>query len=93
MAQDSKTREKQAVPTSPAAEDLSDAIVRAVERLPDEEVRTVRVFGNCYRCNWWVQDRTRQTMLALRTGTIRKSRFLRATRTGDKLVIEDVSRN
>lgn len=90
MAQDTKTREKQ---TSPAAEDLSDAIVQAVDRQPDEEIRSVRVFGNCYRCNWWVQDRTRHTMLALRTGTIRKSRFLRATKTDGKLVIEDISRN
>jgi hypothetical protein len=93
MAQDSKTREKPVAQTTPAAEDLSADIVQAVERQPDEEVRTVRVFGNCYRCNWWVQDRPGQTMLALRTGTIRKSRFLRATRSGDKLVIEDVSRD
>lgn len=93
MAQDSKTREKQAVQNTPVAEDLSKAIAQALEKEPDEEIRSVRVYGDCYRCNWWVQDRTSRTMLPFRTGTIRKSRFIRATRAGAELVIEDVSRN
>lgn len=91
MTKDIKTREKQAVPSAPVAEDLSEAIKQAVEKKPDEEVRIVRVFGDRYRCNWWVQDPAPETMLALSTGKIRRSRFLRATKTGDTLVIEDLS--
>jgi hypothetical protein len=50
----------------------------------------VWVFDDHYRCNWWVRDVAPGPMY-LNTGKIIKSKFLRATMTGDKLVVEDVS--
>jgi hypothetical protein len=73
-----------------ASEDLSQEVQRSVERRGDERVRAVRVFGNHYRCNWWVRDAGPQ-LVWLPTATVRKSRFLRATRTADGIVIEDVT--
>ena len=70
--------------------DLSDAIEGTVDKEPDEEVRSVRVFGNHYRCNWWVRDKSLGPAY-LNLGTISRSKFLRATMTGEKLVIEDLS--
>lgn len=74
----------------PAGEDLSAELQRSVERRADERVRAVRVFGDCYRCNWWVRDEGPHPFW-LATGTIRRSRFLRATRTADGLVVEDIT--
>jgi hypothetical protein len=71
-----------------AAEDLSKEIEQAVERQPDERVKVVRLFGDCYRCNWWVQDATPHPFW-IPSGTIRKSRFLRAAKTNDGLVVRD----
>ena len=74
-------------------EDLSGAIDVAVERAAGEEVKTVRVFGDCYRCNWWVKEKSSQPVfLDFAAGRISKSRMLRVTRETDKLVITDVSR-
>jgi hypothetical protein len=71
-----------------SAVDLSREIEQSLDRQPDERVRTVRLFGDCYRCNWWVEDKTPHPFW-LATGTIRKSRFLRATKSNDQLLIED----
>ena len=62
-----------------------------MEKQSDEEVRAVRLFGNFYRCNWWVQGPTSHVMFGLSTGKIRRSRFLRANRIDGQLVIEDLS--
>jgi hypothetical protein len=70
--------------------DLSREIEQSLDRQPDERVRTVRLFGDCYRCNWWVEDKTPHPFW-LATGTIRKSRFLRATKSNDQLLIEVVA--
>jgi len=91
MAQESKTSEKQVVQAKPVAEDLSRAIEQAVEKEPDEQVKSVRVFGDCYRCNWWVQGPASHVMFGPSTGKIRRSRFLRANRIDGQLVIEDLS--
>jgi hypothetical protein len=64
-----------------------------MEKQPSEEVRTVRVFGDHYRCNWWVRDASAHTMFANSVARISRSRFLRASRTGDQLVIEEIDRN
>jgi hypothetical protein len=48
------------------------------------------VFDDCYRCNWWVQD-ARPQLFWLPGATIRKSRFLRASKTGDGLLVEDIT--
>ena len=87
MSKENKAVEAEAVATG----DLSEAIDGTVERQPGEEVRTVRVFNDYYRCNWWTQDKSLGPVY-LNLGKISRSKFLRATMTGEKLVIEDVSR-
>jgi hypothetical protein len=89
---DSVTKEKEEQPAAAprtGAEDLSKEIELHVERQPGEHLRTVRVFGDYYRCNWWVQDKTPHPSWLV-TGTISKSRFLHATKTAAGLVIEDL---
>jgi hypothetical protein len=71
--------------------DLSQAIEGSVEKEPGEEVRSVRVFDDHYRCNWWVRDKLPGPAY-LNVGRITRSKFLRATMAGEKLIIEDVSR-
>ena len=83
------THEKQSVPTRTGPGDLSKEIEQSMERQPDESIKVVRVFGDCYRCNWWVQDKAPQ-LHWLATGKIRRSALVRATRTKDGLVIEPV---
>ena len=73
-------------------EDLSRAIQQSMERQRDEQVRCVRVFDDRYRCNWWVEDKHSNPAF-VSTGTIRRSRFLRVTKSGDQLVIEDLGRS
>ena len=70
-------------------EDLSKGIEQSMERQHNERIKVVRVSGNCYRCNWWLPDKSPQSFW-LPSGTISKSRFVRATKTDDGLVIEDV---
>jgi hypothetical protein len=83
------TKEMKTVVSPLGAADLSKEIEQSIERQPDENVKTVRVFGDCYRCNWWVKNKMPQPFW-LATGKIRKSRFLRATKTNDELLIEDL---
>lgn len=94
MTQDTTTEKKEkkdVAPPQPVAVDLSRAIEQTVPKLADEEVRSVRVFGDRYRCNWWIRDTASHAMFALTTGRIRRSSFLKVTKTGDALVIEDLS--
>jgi hypothetical protein len=86
-----KARAEEVVQTKPVAEDLSDAIEQAVARQPGEEVRSVRVFGDRYRCNWWVRERASDATFFLSTKRISRSSFVRATRSGDEVVIEDLT--
>jgi len=74
----------------PPSEDLSKAIEQMMDRKPDEEIRIIRVFGDRYRCNWWVREKQAHAWFTT-SGTIRRSKFLRVTHAGDKLVIEDLS--
>lgn len=90
MTQEAKVPERSTGSTAPAAQDLSAAIAHAVETQADEEAAVVRVFDDRYRCNWWVRDRTNH-WLSGTTGTIRRSKFLRATQTAGGLVIEDLN--
>ena len=90
MAQEVKTKEQPSIEAKPAAEDLSLAINQMMERKPDEHVKCVRIFGDSYRCNWWVQEKSHH-WLSFCTGVIRKSRFLRVTQTAGKLHIEEMS--
>lgn len=88
MTQEGKKQSKDQA--TPATEDLSQAIDQMMERQPDEQVISVRVFGDHYRCNWWVREKTTHWM-SFGSGVIRKSRFLRATRSAGKVLIEDLS--
>jgi hypothetical protein len=91
MTEQIKTRTPDATAIKPQDEDLSEAIRQTVKKLPGEEVKSVRVFGNCYRCNWWVQDQAAGATFCLPVGKISRSSFLRATRSGDQVVIEDLT--
>ena len=71
------------------SEDLSFAIKQSVHRLQGEEVRCVRVYGNRYRCNWWVKDGSDAISSVL--GRIARSKMLQVTQTPDGLLIEDVT--
>ena len=90
MIKESKTDAAQAGKAT-ASEDLSRAIEASMEKEPGEEVRSVRLYDDNYRCNWWAWD-TSPGPAYLNTGTITRSKFLRATMTNEKLVIEDLSR-
>ena len=76
-------------PRPAASGDLSREIEQSMERQPDERIRTVRLFDDCYRCNWWVADKTPHPFWLV-TGTIRKSRFVRVTKKNDRLQIDDI---
>ena len=78
------------VAPQPASADLSREVELSAERQPDESIRAVRVFENHYRCNWWVKEGSPHSFW-LASGTIRKSRLLRATMTSSGLKIEDVT--
>ncbi|HEV8604659.1 MAG TPA: hypothetical protein VGQ99_04795 [Tepidisphaeraceae bacterium] len=75
--------------------DLSEEIVKAVEKLPDDRVTCRRIFGNSYRCNWWsAADRSKydnpgMSGQLVTTHTIRQSRFLNVTRGATGLVITE----
>ena len=89
MIPETKTTKPSATPTPPAAEDLSKAIEQTVETQADEQVEVVRVFGDRYRCNWWVREKAAH-WLSCTSGRIRRSKFLRVTRAADRLLIEDL---
>jgi hypothetical protein len=88
MPQDINIEQKQIAEAPNTSEDLSKAIEKSVERQPDEQVKSVRLFDDFYRCNWWVEDKTPHPFW-ISTGKIRKSSFLRVTKTSTGLHIED----
>lgn len=83
------TNEKQAVSSRPAPADLAKEMEQSMERQSDERIKVVRVFDDFYRCNWWVEDKTPHPFW-LASGKIRKSTFVRATKTKDGLLVEAV---
>lgn len=84
-------------PAPVAPVDLSEEICRAVEKRPGDTVRCTRVSEDGYRCNWWAPsatagyDNPAMGGLLVTTHRVRKSRFLRATRRGGEIVIEEVA--
>lgn len=70
------------IPAGLATEDLAQAVTSALGRQRGEEVRCTHVYGDYYRCNWWVHGGTGNS-------EIRRSRFVRVTSTPDGLLIED----
>ena len=89
-----------ATPRAPKrAEDLSDEIIRTVEKLPGDEVRCTRVSVDGYRCNWWAAqatgtyDNPSMGGLLVTTHRVRQSQFLRVTKESGRLVITVLSVN
>lgn len=80
--------------------DLSREIERAVPKQPSDRVRCVRVFGDCYRCNWWAPPPSPASpaagrSIAWNTGAthhVRQSKFLIATAPEGALKISEVNR-
>jgi hypothetical protein len=83
-------QQAQPLPAEQAPQDLSLAIAQTMDKGPDEQVKCVRVFGDRYRCNWWVQGKA-DDWRSFGTGRITRSSFVRATMAGEKLIIEDLS--
>src|SRR5688500_17188929 len=81
----------------PPDEDLSAAIIAAIPKRPQDRVTCRRIYGNCYRCNWWSPadragyDNPGMDGLLVTTHTVRKSRFLRVTRSGTGLVLRNAA--
>jgi hypothetical protein len=77
-------------------EDLSAEILKTVERAPGDRVTCRHIVGDHYRCNWWGQQNTdaydNPAMLGLMVTThrVRKSAFLKVTRTPEGLSIGPV---
>jgi hypothetical protein len=88
---------------APAAADgdLSREIERAVVKLPLDRVRCIRIFDDCYRCNWWApfipkglggsRDRSEINWGTGTTHYVRQSRFLVATLREGSLTIRERS--
>lgn len=70
--------------------DLSNAIGQSVTRLPGEEVRCKRLWGDRYRCNWWAL--VEEDGVTSVSRKIVRSRFLKVTSAKDGLLIEDLTR-
>jgi hypothetical protein len=83
--------------TDKLSEDLSEEIQRTVVKGPGEFVRCRKVGAYNYRCNWWAAEDTatydNPTMggLLVTTHRVRRSRFLRVTKSGERLVIRGMA--
>lgn len=81
----------------PREEDLSGEISQFIDKLPGDHVRCTHVGNGNYRCNWWAPqgtggyDNPGMGGLLVTTHRVRKSRLLRVTRDGERLVIEEVA--
>ncbi|HEX8523766.1 MAG TPA: hypothetical protein VF669_16035 [Tepidisphaeraceae bacterium] len=77
--------------------DLSEDILKQIERKPREQVTCRRVSTHHYRCNWWAPQSTNSydnpAMLGMLVTTSRicQSRFLRVVKDGERLTITDLS--
>ena len=97
------TREQQSVQESPKApakadqDDLSTEIAAFVEKQLGDVVKVRRIDGDNYRCNWWAAqatggyDNPGMFGLLVTTHRVRKSQFLRVTKSATRgLVIQVV---
>jgi hypothetical protein len=77
-----------------AAQDLSAEIILSIDRSPGDRVTCKLVYGDHYRCNWWTQqstssyDNPAMHGLLVTTHRVRKSQFLKATKSKGELKIE-----
>ena len=82
-----------------AEPDYSDELCQVIERLPGDQVRCTAIGNGNYRCNWWAPqatadyDNPAMGGLLVTTHRVRKSRLLRVTRDGGRLVIEEVAQS
>jgi hypothetical protein len=94
---------KKAAKRTPPSSDYAGEILQQIEREPGDRVTCVHVFDDFYRCNWWVASDASATAagstaartipwLASSTRRVRKSRFVRATFSEGRLLIEDATR-
>ena len=65
---------------SKSSPDLSSEITLTIARLPGDRVRTIRVWGDHYRCNW-IAPKNR--LEVLETLFVRQSQFLHVTKAAD----------
>lgn len=89
QTQAAKKRDKSAAPAAPAVENLSRLIDSEMTRTEQEQVKTVHLFGQFYRCNWWVIDPDPNSLF-VRTGRISRSKLLRVERADSGLKIEEI---
>ena len=90
MSSDQKFLESLRESPTPArtagGDDLSPEMAAHVERQPGDAVRCRRIDGDSYRCNWWAPgsvagyDNPGMYGLIVTTHVVRKSQFLRVTR-------------
>jgi hypothetical protein len=83
--------------TDSTPQNLSKQIAQTLKREPGDEIRCVHIVGDKYRCNWWAPSDKSEfdnpSMKGGQLGTtfrIRKSSFLRVTRSGDALKIVEL---
>jgi hypothetical protein len=77
--------------------DLSVEIVQTIAKAPGDRVTCRHISGDHYRCNWWASqgtigyDNPGMYGLTVTTHRVRKSQFLRVTKTEGALRIESTS--
>ncbi len=89
-------RESPTPPRKAGDDDLSGEIAAHVERRPGDSVKCRRINGDSYRCNWWAAqstggyDNPGMYGLLVTTHRVRKSQFLRVTRSPTRGLIVQV---
>ncbi|MDQ3440498.1 MAG: hypothetical protein M3478_09135 [Planctomycetota bacterium] len=80
-----------------ASADLSREIVKQLTKQSSDRLTVRRIWGNHYRCNWWspeatgMYDNPQMGGLTVTTHRVRKSQFLRVTKSATGLSIEVIS--
>jgi|SRR3954452_6361185 hypothetical protein len=83
---------KQPAPAKP--ENLATQIIQQVDRAPGDHVTCRHIYGDHYRCNWWqsqstaAYDNPAMSGLLVTTHRVRKSQFLKVTKSASGLKIE-----
>jgi len=80
----------------PQSDDLSSEIAAHVEKQVGDTVKVRRIDGDSYRCNWWAAqgtgsyDNPGMFGLLVTTHRVRKSQFLRVTRSPTRGLVVQV---
>ena len=84
-------------PAAASAVDLSRELLKQLTKRSTDRLTVRRISGNHYRCNWWSPEATggydnpQMGGLTVTTHRVRKSQFLRVTKSGAELSIEVIS--